>query len=63
MIDADIMGWISHGDNLASWQRASLREAADLLMRSLPTFPADARPYYERLVRIERRGAAGEATK
>lgn len=60
MIDADIMGWISHGDALTVWQRASLGEAADLLMRSLPALPADARPYYERLVCIARRAAAGE---
>lgn len=62
MIDADIMGCVSHGDDLAPWQRASLREAADLLMRSLPAFPEDARPFYERLLRIARRAAGGEGT-
>lgn len=57
LIDADIMGWLTH-DRLDSVQRRSLRQAADELAGSLPTFPADARPYFERLLRLARRAVA-----
>lgn len=57
LIDADIVGWVSH-DRLIPTQRRSLREAADELARSLDTFPPDARPYYERLLRLARRAVA-----
>ncbi len=57
MIDADIMGWASFaasGIRLRGDQRSGLQRAADELERSLDTFPKDARPYYERLLRIAR---------
>ena len=57
LIDADIFGWASQ-DRLDGAQKGSLRQAADELARSLDAFPADARPYYERLVRHARRAAA-----
>ena len=57
MIDADIVGWVRQG-RLNPIQKGSLREAADQLARSLPALPSDARPYFERLVRLARRTAA-----
>ena len=53
MIDADIVGWASH-QRLNPTQARSLRKAADDLERSLPSFPKDALPYFERLLRIAR---------
>ena len=61
MIDADIFGWASH-DRLDSVQKRSLQVAADQLARSLPVFPTDARPDYERLLRIARRALAHRLT-
>jgi hypothetical protein len=57
LIDADIVGWVSQ-PQLNPIQKRSLRDAADELARSLPQFPADARPYFERLIRLARRAAA-----
>lgn len=57
LIDADIFGWASQ-DRLDHVQKRSLREAVDQLTRSLDAFPADARPYYERLLRLAPRAAA-----
>lgn len=57
LIDADIVGWASQ-DQSDVEQKRSLREAADQLARSLDAFPAEARPYYERLLRLARRAAA-----
>lgn len=57
LIDADIVGWVSQG-RLTPTQQRSLREAADQLIRSLDAFPPDARPYYERLLRLARRAVA-----
>jgi hypothetical protein len=57
MIGADIYGWadgIRHGGALSAVDRSRLRQAADELQRSLASFPADARPYYERVLRIAR---------
>ena len=57
MIDADIMGWasfVAFGVRLRGDQRPGLQRAADELERSLGAFPEDARPYYERLLRIAR---------
>ncbi len=53
MIDADVIGWVSHG-RLTPVQKRSLREAADQLARSLRSFPVEAQPYFERLFRIAR---------
>lgn len=58
-VGADIVGYISHG-RLNSVQRRSLREMADQLTRSLDAFPEDARPCYERLLRIAQRAAAAD---
>jgi len=57
LIDADIVGWLAH-DRLDPVQRRSLTQAADGLAHSLSTFPADARPYFERLLRLARRAVA-----
>jgi hypothetical protein len=57
LIDADIFGWASRSW-LSAVQKQSVRVAADDLARSLDAFPHDARPYYERLLRIARRAAA-----
>lgn len=57
MIDADIHGWASSvvsGGRLRADQRAGLERAADELERSLTSFPEDARPFYEHLLRIAR---------
>ena len=59
MIDADIIGWVSHG-RLTPVQRRSLQEVTDQLARSLGSFPLEAQPYYERLLRIARRALAAD---
>ena len=62
MIDADIHGWASYvvsGVRLRGDQRSGLRRAADELERSISAFPKDARPYYERLLRVARLALAG----
>ena len=59
LVGADIVGYVSHG-RLSPVQRRSLREIADQLARSLDAFPQDARPYYERLLRIAQRAAAAD---
>lgn len=59
LVGADIIGYVRHG-RLNAVQRRSLREIADQLARSLDALPMDARPYYERLLRIAQRAAAAE---
>lgn len=54
MIDADIYGWATNAGSLSELDRSRLAAAADELLRSLEAFPPDARPYYERLLRIAR---------
>lgn len=57
MIGADIYGWASHvasGVKLRGDQRSGLRRAAEELERSISSFPEDAQPYYERILRIAR---------
>lgn len=54
MIGADIYGWASRAGSLSELDRARLRQAAEELQRSLGAFPTDARPYYERILRIAR---------
>jgi hypothetical protein len=54
MIDADIYGWATRAGYLSAPERSELRQAAEALERSLADFPPDARPYYERLIRIAR---------
>ena len=54
MIGADIYGWASRAGSLAPVEVAGLRQAADELERSLVAFPLEARPYYERVLRIAR---------
>ena len=57
MIDADIVGLISDSSQPSPGQRSSLRACADQLSRSLPALPPEARPYFERLLRLARRAA------
>jgi hypothetical protein len=55
MIGADIYGWalgVSSGGSLSALDRSRLQQAADELERSLRAFPTDARPYFERVLRI-----------
>jgi hypothetical protein len=54
MIGADIYGWASRSGSLSSIEVARLRQAAGELERSLTAFPVEARPYYERVLRIAR---------
>lgn len=54
MIGADIYGWASQGESLDAHDRRRLRRAADQLEKSIRVFPADAQPYYQRLLRIAR---------
>lgn len=57
MIAADIYGWalgVSRGSSLSALDRTRLRQAAGELQRSLQAFPADAQPYFERVLRIAR---------
>ena len=59
MIGADIYGWASRAGSLSDVDRSKLAQAADELQRSIGAFPADAQPYYLRLVRIARLTLAG----
>jgi hypothetical protein len=55
VIGADIYGWAvaaRRGSSLSPLDRSRLQQAADELERSLTAFPADARQYYERVLRI-----------
>ena len=54
MIDADIFGWASHAVDapLRPDQAKGLRRAAEELRSSLALFPAEAQPYFARLVHI-----------
>ena len=55
MIDVHILDWaavVSRGDSLSAFDRSRLQKSADELERSLAAFDDDARPYYERLLRI-----------
>jgi hypothetical protein len=55
MIDADSYPWasgVSSGGSLSVLDRSRLQQASEELQRSLTAFPADARPYYERVLRI-----------
>lgn len=54
MIGADIYGWATRAGSLPEFERARLLKAADELQRSIAKFPVDARPYYERILRIPR---------
>jgi len=54
MIGADIYGWATRAGSLSELDRSRLRQAADELERSIGAFPADAQPYYERILRIAR---------
>lgn len=57
LVGADIVGYVQQGQ-LNPAQRRSLRDIADQITRSLDAFPADARPYFERLRRIAQRAAS-----
>jgi hypothetical protein len=54
MIGADIYGWATRAGSLSELDRSRLSQAADELQRSIGAFPPDARPYYERILRIAR---------
>ena len=54
MIGADVYGWATRAGSLSALDRKRLAQAADELQRSLAAFPADAQPYYERVLRIAR---------
>jgi hypothetical protein len=54
MIGADINGWATKARSLSGLDRAHLLQAADGLQRSIGVFPAEAQPYYERILRIAR---------
>jgi hypothetical protein len=53
-IGADIYGWAMQADFLSGPERASVRQAADALERSIHALPAEARPYYQRLLHLAR---------
>ena len=59
LVDADIVGYVSQG-RLDAVQRRSVREMAEQLTQSLDALPVDARPYYERLLRLAQRASAAE---
>lgn len=57
LIGPDIHGWalrLSHNGWLSESDRARLEEDASQLERSIRSFPSDAQPYYERVLRIAR---------
>jgi hypothetical protein len=61
MIDADIYGWCSTAAStrLSEADRQGLQRAHDELVRSLPSFPTQVRPYYERLQTLAEAALAG----
>lgn len=54
MIGADIYGWATRAGSLSELDRSRLARAADELQWSIESFPPDAQPYYERLLRVAR---------
>ena len=54
IIGADIYGWASRSGSLCTLDRSRLQQATQELERSLAAFPPEARPYYERVLRIAR---------
>jgi hypothetical protein len=54
MIDADIYSWASRASELSALDRSRLSRAAGELERSISSFPPDAQPYFERVLRIAR---------
>jgi hypothetical protein len=54
MIDADIYSWASRASELSALDRSRLSRAAGELERSISSFPPDAQPYFERVLRIPR---------
>lgn len=54
LIGADIYGWATRAGSLSTLDRSRLLRAAAELERSLAAFPAEAQPYYERVLRIAR---------
>lgn len=54
LIDADIYGWALRVGSLSAADRAEFAETADEFDRSLGAFPVDARPYFDRVLRIDR---------
>ena len=54
MIGADIYGWASRSGSLCTLDRSRLQQATQELERSLAACPPEARPYYERVLRIAR---------
>jgi hypothetical protein len=54
MIGADIYGWATRAGSLSELDRSRLAQAVDELQRSIGGFPADARRYYERVLRVAR---------
>jgi hypothetical protein len=54
MVGADIYGWATRAGFLSAPERSELLRAAEALKRSIAVLPPDARPYYERLIRIAR---------
>lgn len=64
LIGADVYGWAlraSRGEPLTAVDRERLQDAADDLRRSLSSFPVEARPYYERILRIAELALAAAA--
>ncbi len=59
MIDADIVGWASRAESLSALDRQRLAQAEEELERSIHVLPAEAQPYFERLVRIARLALTG----
>ena len=54
MIGADIYGWAERAGSLSELDRSHLHQAADALQSSINAFPLEARPHYERILRIAR---------
>ena len=54
MIDADIYDRATRAGSLPELDRSRLAQAADELERSISSFPAEAKPYHERVLRIAR---------
>lgn len=52
LVDADILGWATQAGSLSLVDVAALGTACSDLEAVLPSLPVDARPYFDRLVRL-----------
>ncbi|MBM3715438.1 MAG: hypothetical protein FJW64_06825 [Actinobacteria bacterium] len=54
LADAEIAGWVSRRTSLSDAEREELEDRCRRMEVVLPSIPADAQPYFERLARLGR---------